>query len=179
MAGFLFALLASMVVSLGARDQAIVASLSARQGARGAVLAIAVLCAVLSAAAAGWAGAQAAPLLAPRARAMLVAMVLGLAALELLVVRPLRKPAEPTHSLFAFAAVLLAQQLTDATRFVVFALAAASVLPWGAALGGALGSAAMLLAAWSAGEELESWPLLAVRRGIGLLLAAIALYLAF
>ena len=179
MSGFLFALLASVIVGIGARDQALVAALSERQGARPSVLVVAVLSASASAAAATWAGVQVTPLLAPAARTMLVAMVLALAALELLVMRPLRTPTEPTESLFAFGAVLLAQQVTDAARFVIFALAAGSLLPAATALGGAIGGSVTVLAGWLLAGQLRQWPLAMVRRGLGLVLLGIAAWLAF
>ncbi len=179
MASFLFALLAVLIAGLGARDQVLVADLAARQGPRPAILLVALLAAAASAAAASWAGAITAPLLIPRARAMLLAMVLGLAALELLVVRPRRSADEPTNSLGAFAVVLLAQQLTDAARLLVFALAAASALPQLAALGGAVGGGLSLLGGWLAAQHLHRLPVVAVRRGLGLVLAGLALWLAF
>jgi hypothetical protein len=179
MSGFLFALIASFVVGVGARDQALVAALGEQQGARPAVLVVAVLSAWASAAAASWAGAQVTPMLLPAARTMLVAMVLALAALELLFIRPLKSPAEPTESLFAFGAVLLAQQLTDATRFVIFALAAAAQLPVTTALGGAIGGSATVLAGWLLAGDLRHWPLTMVRRMLGLVLLGIAALLVF
>jgi len=178
MMGFLFALLGSAIVGIGARDQALVASLTLRQGARPAVLALALLLAWASAAAAAWAGAQFAPQLTPPVRTMLVALVLGVAALELLLVRPLKEPAEPTESLFAFGAVLLAQQLTDAARLLVFALAATTVLPVAAGLGGAIGCSFTVLGGWLAAAELDKWPVTALRRALGLVLLGIALWLA-
>lgn len=179
MAGFLFAFIASIVVGVGARDQALVASLSERQGARPTVLLVAVVSACASAAAASWAGVQVTPMLASAARTMLAAMVLALAALELLFIRPLKTPAEPTESLFAFGVVLLAQQVTDAARFVIFALAAGSLLPAATALGGALGGSVTVLAGWLLAGQLRQWPLAMVRRGLGLVLLAIAAWLAF
>ena len=171
-------MLAVLIAGLGARDQVLVADLAARQGPRPAVLLLAVLAAGASAAAAGWAGAITAPLLIPRARTMLVAMVLGLAALELLFIRPRGTATEPTNSLGAFAVVLLAQQLTDAARLLVFALAAASAVPQLAALGGAVGGTLSVLGGWLAAQHLRGLPLVAVRRGLGLGLALVALWLA-
>ena len=178
MASFLFAMLAVLVTGLGARDQLLVADLTERQGPRPGILLVALLAAGISAAAAGWVGAVTAPLLAPRARTLLVAMVLGLAALELMLIRPRRTGAEPTHSLGAFAAVLLAQQLTDAARLVVFALAAASAVPALGAIGGAVGGGLSLLAGWLGGPGLRSLPLVTARRVLGVGLVAIAVWLA-
>lgn len=178
MASVLFAMLAVLVTGLGARDQLLVADLTERQGPRPGILLVALLAAGISAAAAGWVGMITAPLLAPRARTLLVAMVLGLAALELLLIRPRRTGAEPTQSLGAFAVVLLAQQLTDAARLVVFALTAASALPVLAAIGGAAGGGLTVLAGWLAGASLRSLPLVTARRVLGVGLAAIAVWLA-
>jgi hypothetical protein len=179
MSGFLFALIASIVVGIGARDQTLIAALSERQGARPAVLVLAVLSACASAAAATWAGVQVTPMLVPAAQTMLVAMVLALAALELLFIRPLRTPAEPTESLFAFGVVLLAQQVTDAARFVIFALAAASQFPAATTLGGAIGGSVTVLAGWLLAGELRHWPLSMIRRVLGVAMLVLAAWLAF
>ncbi|MEQ1497247.1 MAG: hypothetical protein ABL914_01180 [Novosphingobium sp.] len=175
MAGFLFAMLAVLAAGLGARDQVLVA----RMAPRGAVLVIALVCTLLTSLGAGLAGQAVAPLLNGPARAMLVAMALGLAALELLVIRPKRKPDEPTQSLGAFGLVLLAQQLTDAARLMIFAIAAANPLPLAVIAGGVLGSAASVLAGWLGGADWEKLPLTAIRRSLGLLLALVAVWLAY
>ena len=181
MAGFLFALFATVIAGVGARDQVLVAELALRHGGkrgRPAVLLVALAVALASAAAAGWAGAALAPLLVARARVLVVAMALGLASLELLFIRPRRRPEEPTASLGAFAIVLLALQLTDAARLLVFVMAASSTVPLAAAAGGMLGCAVTVAAAWLAGPDLVRLPLVAVRRGLSLLLAAVAVWLA-
>ncbi|MFM5893601.1 MAG: hypothetical protein ACKOQM_04115, partial [Novosphingobium sp.] len=107
MSAFLLALLAALVAGLGARDQMVVAELAARRGTGLGLLVTAVSVALLSAGVAGWLGGQVAPQMMPRARSILVAMALGLAALELVVLRPHRQAAEPTESLGALAVVLL------------------------------------------------------------------------
>lgn len=183
MAQFLFALLATVIVGVGARDQLLVAHLGVRQGegpyaARPAVLLLALVAAIGSAAAAAWAGATLAPLLVPHARTLLVALALGLAALELLFVKPGRRPQEPTASLGAFAIVLLAYQMTDAARLLAFVLTASSRAPHAAAAGAMLGCAVMVAIGWLAGPSLLSWPLIGVRRGLGVLLGAAAIWLA-
>ena len=182
MAAFLFALLAALAVGVGARDQLLVAWMAARPGAKSGpgfgLLVTAIGAALLSAGLAGWAGMLAAPQLAPPARSYLVAMALGLAALELLVLRPGRRPAEPTASLGALGVVLLAQQLTDAARLLVFALAASSAVPPLAIAGGMLGCAGTALIGWMGGARLAALPLIWVRRALGVVLAGIAAYLA-
>ncbi len=142
------------------------------------MLLVALIAALSSAAAAGWGGATLAPLLVPRARSLLVALALGLAALELVLIRPRRMPEEPTASLGALAIVLLARQLTDAARLLVFALAASSAVPLVAAAGGMLGCAVTVTAGWLAGPSLARLPLVAMRRGLGLGLAAVAVWVA-
>lgn len=178
MTGFLFAFLAALIAGVGARDQVLVAALSERQGPRPLMLAAALLCAALSAWAAGWAAAISAPLLVPGSRRWLVVMAVGLAALELLFLRPGRKPAEPTASLGAFIIVLLAQQLTDATRLLIFAVAATSPVPSLAALGGVVGGGVTVTIGWSAAGILGKWPLARLRRFLGGGLALLALWLA-
>lgn len=175
MAGFLFAMLAVLAAGLGARDQV----MTARLAPRGSVLAIALTCGVLTSLAAGWAGQAVAPLLNAPARAILVAMALGFAGIELILIQPGRKPLEPTQSLGAFAVVILAQQLTDAARFTLFVIAAVSPLPWTAVAGGVLGSGASILAGWLGGAAWEDQPLRPIRRALGVLMLLLALYLAY
>ncbi len=168
-------MLAVLAAGLGARDQV----LMARLAGRGSVLAIGLVCAALTTAAAGWAGHTIAPQINGPTRSILVAMALGFAAVELIFVRPGRKPLEPTQSLGALTVVLLAQQLTDAARFTVFAIAAASPVPWVAVAGGAIGSAATVLAGWLGGRDWEAQPLGRIRRGLGIALLLVTIYLAY
>src|SRR3546814_5437124 len=56
-----------------------------------------------------------------------------------------------SRSLGAIGIVLLARQIGDGARFVVFALAAWASLPTAAALGGALGGAAAVTLGWTLG----------------------------
>ncbi|WP_374527183.1 hypothetical protein [Novosphingobium sp.] len=177
MAGFLFALLACVVAGIGARDQLIVAGLSARQGRRVTALVVALASAAGTAWVASWAAREMGLRVDAPTRQMLAALVLGIAALEMLLIRPGRVPEEPTDSLGAFALVLFAQQLTDATRFLLFAIAAASGTPGAAGLGGAIGGAVVVLAGWIGGEDLLTLRLTGIRRVLGLVLLAIALWL--
>lgn len=174
MTGFLLAFVATLIAGFGARDQVLAAGFSARQGERPAVLLIALASAGLAAAAAVWLAGSFAPQLAPAARRMLAVLALGLAAVELLASRRRAVPAEPTESLGAFALVLLAQQLTDASRFLLFAIVMASVLPVAAGLGGALGGMAVVTAGWMGGQQLLDLPLVTVRRWLGAALLALA-----
>lgn len=178
MSSFLLAMLAVLVAGLGARDQMLVAELTARRGPRLGLLVTALGVAVLSAGVAGWFGGSIAPQLLPRTRALLAAMALGLAAIELIVLRPRRRAAEPTESLGAFAVVLLAHQITDAARLLIFSIAAASALPALAALGGMTGAALGMVIGWSGGEALLRLPLGRLRRGLGAMLGLIAIYIA-
>lgn len=118
-----------------------------------------------------------AALLPGAARQMLAAFALLAAAVELAM--PMREKAlvEPTRSLFALAAVLLARQLGDAARFLVFALAAAG-LPVYAALGGALGGASALAMAVAARGELPGWPLRRIRLTLAAIVGAAGIWLA-
>jgi putative Ca2+/H+ antiporter (TMEM165/GDT1 family) len=177
MAAFLFTMLAALVAGLGARDQMQVASLAVRRGAGIGLLVTALAVAVFSAALAGWAGGLVAPQMTPRARTYLVAMALGLAALELLVLRPRRPAAEPTESLGALAVVLLARQLTDAARLLIFAISAASAVPALALAGGMAGCGASIALGWSAGDMLLRLPMVWLRAGLGVVLALVAVYL--
>ncbi len=175
MTGLLFALLATLLVGVGARDQVLVAQLAERQGARPGLLLVAIASGMAAAGLAAWGGAQVAGLMVGNARLFLVALALGLAGLELIVLRPRVAPAEPTHSLGAFGIVIFAMQLTDAARFLVFALAALTRAPLTTGLGGAVGAALVVGAGWMLLGR-ASW-LGQLRRGLGaaLLLLAVGL----
>lgn len=180
MTGFLLAFIAVFAAGFGARDQVLVAGLAARQGGRPALLLVGVVTAAIAAAGAVWLANGFAPQLAPAARRMLAVLALGLAAIDLLLTRRKPAPAEPTESLGAFSAVLLAQQLTDAARFLLFAIVVASVLPLAAGLGGVLGGMAVVTLGWSGGQALLDLPLVVVRRWLGgaLLVVAAVLFVA-
>jgi putative Ca2+/H+ antiporter (TMEM165/GDT1 family) len=148
--GFLFALLASFVASCGARDQTILAQLSAAQGPRALVLAAALVATAATAALAAWFGAGLAVGMTPETRTMFAALALLLSGAEMLVLRTPRAPTEPTRSVFAAFIVIVAQQITDATRFLILALAVGTVSPVPAAMGGAVGAGAALGLGWGA-----------------------------
>ena len=170
MTGLLLALLATLVVGFGARDQVLVAQLAERQGARPAVLLVALTSGALAAGLAAWGGAQVAGMMTGNARLFLVALALGLAGLELIVLTPRRAPAEPTNSLGAFAIVIFALQLTDAARFLVFALAALTRAPLVTGLGGAIGAVLMVAAGWALVGTLQAAWLARLRLGLGVVL---------
>lgn len=168
MSSFLFGFALVLLVSTGARDQLLVARLAGRTGP--GLLLAGALAATASAALMAWAGQWIADRLFPEAGKMLVAIALVIAAVEL--AWPMRRevPREPTHSVFAAFTVLLARQVSDAGRFLVFAISAWTALPWHAAVGGALGGTTALVLGWTMGRALEtSLPL----RWIRLTLAAI------
>ncbi|PKP94985.1 MAG: hypothetical protein CVT75_03490 [Alphaproteobacteria bacterium HGW-Alphaproteobacteria-14] len=169
MDGFLLSLLLVFALALGGRDQWLVAQLADALERSAPLLVIGIVSSTISAAVMAWVGAEFAALLPRRAAQMLVAAALGLAALEL--AWPVRMKAlqEPTRSLGAIAIVLLARQIGDAARFVVFALAAWAHMPATAGLGGALGGAAAVALGWALGAAgLARWPL----RPLRLVLAA-------
>ena len=176
MSSFLFGFALVLIVSLGARDQLLVARLAGRTGP-GLVVAGA-LAATLSAGIMAWAGAWVADTLFPGARTMLVALALAAAAIELMWPMSHKAPREPTHSVVAAFMVLLARQWGDAGRFLIFALAAATALPWLVAAGGALGGIGAVVLGWLAGRNLETaLPLRKIRLALGamLLLAAMTI----
>ena len=151
MTAALLAFLAALLAGVGARDQMLVAGLAARNLLSPVLLAVAVGTSLL----AGVAAARAAGLAA------------AIAGLECLVAGPARVPEEPTRSVFAAAVVLLAHQLTDGARFLVFAIAVATAVPGAAALGGAAGGAATVLAGALVGEALIKARLRLARRIVG------------
>lgn len=112
---------------------------------------VAWLSAAITAALAGLAGMGIASLLAPNAKAMLVAIALLLAAAEMVWPWRWRMAEEPTRSSFAILVVLVAAQIGDGARFLILAITLATGAPWLAVLGGAVGSGAVLTLGWSLG----------------------------
>lgn len=177
MSAAFFAMLASLLAGIGARDQAVVSAMSAKQPGRVSLVWLAVLCSCASASVAGGAAAMILPQLVPDARTMLAAIALGLAGLESLITRPARRPVEPTRSLGAFTIVVFAQQLTDSARFLVFAIAVAFAAPVAAAAGGAAGGVIVVVMAWGL-PEWSSAPVVGnARRLVGAVLLVIALFM--
>lgn len=175
MSSLLFALVGSFLTALGARDQLLIASLRARLGPSLILPILALTSAAASAALAAWLGALIASRLSASTAPMLVAIALGLAALELAWSRRGKPLVDPTRSLGAIFIVLLARQITDAPRFLIFALAAWAASPLLAGVGGALGGGAALMLGWAMGDELEKrLPLRALRLVLAALLAVVA-----
>ncbi|HEY0958589.1 MAG TPA: hypothetical protein VGE05_04870 [Novosphingobium sp.] len=177
MSGFLFAFLAVLLACVGARDLSAVAGLVERQGARPGVLVTGIASSIATAVITAWAASFVAPMLAADARTVLGAMALAFAGGEsLLLSGRLRKPEEPTLSLGALALVLLARQLTDAARFLVFGIAVATGAPVAAGMGGAFGGAAGIALAWMAPMAANDARIGMIRRAIGIVLLGVALY---
>ena len=174
MAALLFTLLAVLIVGLGARDQRLLAGLVDCQGARPALLVIALVSALATVGVAVWAAQVIAAAMPAPARLLFAAMALALAGLEMLVWRSRPAPTEPTNSLGAFAVVLLAQQLTDATRFVIVAMAVVTRAPVPVALGGMAGAVALALIGWLASVSLDRSTLVRTRRVLGAFVLAVA-----
>ena len=177
MTGLILALVGVLLAGLGARDQMTVAALSRKSGPRPGVLLVAVAICCITAALAGWVAALIAPLMAAPARLFLAALALGFAGGEALVLSPRRDPQEPTLSLGALTAVLLAHQLTDAARFLIFGIALAADARMPAVLGGGMAGILLLAAAWGAPEWFVWQRLRWVRRGLGLAMLLLALWL--
>ena len=149
MAAFIFAFVATVLVSIGARDQMRVVHLTLGMGRHIGLLMIALITAALTAAAAGFATRELIPV-APYlpTRAMLAAIALAVAGLESVFVAPRPAPKEPTRSLGAAGIVLLADQITDSARMLILAIALALASPITAAAGGAIGNGAALVLGW-------------------------------
>lgn len=176
MDAFLLALILTVAIAFGGRDQLIVAQFSAELERSPPLLVTGMFCAVLSAAIVAYAGASIAAILPRQAAEMLVALALAMAAFELVWRIRLKPMKEPTRSYVAIGVVLLVRQIGDAARFVIFALAAWSVYPTTAAIGGALGGAGAVALGWSLGlPRIQKFPLRVVRLGFAacLIVAAI------
>lgn len=178
MAPFLLCLLLTFAIALGGRDQVIVARLAETLERSWALFFVGAVCAVISAAVMAWAGSTMAMIMPPRAGQMLVAFALAIAAFELAWPVKLRKMDEPTRSLGAIGVVLLARQLGDGARFVIFAFASAATYPVTAWLGGAIGGIAAIGLGWMMGRDLEAKvPLRWLRMGMAACLIVAALFI--
>src|SRR5690606_31643997 len=155
LSSFFLALLAAAVASLSGREAVRVARLSASLGVGMALLSACWVAAAIGCTFSAWLGSKIAAQLPPGGKAMLVAMALFLAGLELILLRAGRAPAEPPRSFGAILLVLAAAQLTSAAGFLVFALAGATGSPWLAGAGGTVGSGAVLTAACLARGDWE------------------------
>ncbi|MGX7894537.1 TMEM165/GDT1 family protein [Tsuneonella sp. HG222] len=177
MPSLFLALIASGLALAGGKSARLVAQLSAALGGSFGLLLICWLTAIVASGLAAWGGGLIEPTLNANGKRMFVAMALAMAALELAWPQRKRKPAEPTRSLGAAALVLLAGQVTDAARFLVLALSVASGVPALAAIGGAIGTGAVLTLAWSLGSAWETrLPLGAIRLAIAALFVIAAMW---
>ncbi|MEL7218181.1 MAG: hypothetical protein AAGK01_07090 [Pseudomonadota bacterium] len=156
MDSFLFCILLVFAIALGGRDQLLVARLSDQLEQSSQLLIVGGLCAFISAGVMAFAGATMAEILPPRAADMLVAFALAIAAFELFWPARIKPMDEPTRSLGSIGIVLLARQMGDAARFVVFAFAAEATYPLVTFLGGGMGGAAAIGLGWMTGTVLEA-----------------------
>lgn len=164
MTAVLFAFLAVAFAGIGGRDQWLVAQLAAQQGRHLGLLLVALATTAISTGGAIWAAQTLGGTVSHRAGLLLAAVALAFAALEMALLRPRPEPQEPTRSLGAAGAVLLASQLSDAARFLLFAIAIATKTPQPALLGGALASLTVVGAGWLGRRDLLELPLQALRR---------------
>lgn len=178
MTSLAFALIGCFLASFGARDQVLVTRLRAALGPSPGLLFVALASAIATAFVAAWAGAWFSAMLSESAATMFVALALFFAGAELAWPNRLSNLEEPTRSLGAIALVLLARQLTDGSRFLVCAIAAATASPSLAGLGGAVGGAGAIALAWTMGADLEArLPLRALRWILAALLIVTAVVL--
>lgn len=175
MPAFFLSLLACLLLTAGARDQQLMAGLSARLNSPMPLLVIGVLVAAISAGVAVVAAMAIAQFLTPPAKLMLLAITLLMGAVELFWQRRSITPKEPTRSLTAITLVLLFRQITDGARFVLFGVAVFTGEPLLAALGGTLGGAVALALAWSASDNYDTmlpWRAIRIALAVALLIAA-------
>lgn len=175
MPAFYLTLIAVLFAGIGARDQMTIAGLARVQGQRPGVLIVALLSATLTAMFAAWAAHVVLAELPPPARTIFAAIALGMAGLESMVLAPRRNPREPTHSLGALALVLLAHQVTDAARFLVFGMGVGFAAPIASGVAGVIGGCVLAGFAWAFPEMLDRPAARWIRRIVGALLAMVAL----
>ena len=176
MSAFLFAFVAVLVTSFGGRDQLLIAGFTHRLGRHFGVLVMSYAISIATAFAMAWAGMYIAQLLPDNAKMMLVAIAMFLAAIELVWPITVRTAKEPTRSLGAIGLILIFRQWGDASRFLVFAIAAALATPLWAGAGGAFGGIAALTLAWLLAEPLR-FPLLSkpYRQALGVIIGLVSI----
>ena len=130
MSGAIFALIACCLACVGGRDQMLLAVLTSRHGLRRGLVAAALATGALTSALAAIAAvAMAGEVPTHTGRLFVAALAMLLAGGESLLRRPRLAAREPTHSLGATAMVLLADQVMDPARFLVFAFAISTEAP--------------------------------------------------
>lgn len=177
LSGFLFALLAALLASVGARDHVLLTQLARAQGRRPLLLVMALVAGAGCSALAAWLGGRMLGDMASAARALFAALALLLAGGEMLLLRPGRPPEEPTNSLFAAFIVFAGLQITDASRFLILALAVGTAAPIPAGIGGAVGTMGGLVWAWIWPDLVAARRTLLARRAVGGMLLTIGLAL--
>ena len=147
MTAFLVALLSAALVT-GAGHQALrVARLAGASSGIGPLMVAIALAGISTSALAAWLGIIVADATSASSTRIIVATALVIAALQVAARRAGPPPREPTRSVGATALAMAGMQALDATRFLLFALATKSLAPTAVAVGGALGSAALLIVA--------------------------------
>jgi len=175
MPAFYLTLLAVLLAGFGARDQVTIAGLALRQGQRPATLIVGLVTMALATVAVVFAATLMLAELPPPARAIFVAIALGMAGLESLVLVPRRDPKEPTNSLGALGFVLLVHQVTDAARFLVFGMGVGMAAPYASGVAGLLGGAVLTGFAWALPQVFDKPFARWLRRVVGAVLVLVAL----
>lgn len=177
----LWAMCACFLAGIGARDQMLVAALTARLGRHGGLLLMGGITGAIACALAAFATREIAGGMTYPARLVLACFALAAGGLESLLVKPGFKAREPTRSLFAAGLVLLMHQVADAARFLVLAIALASGALVPAAVGGAVGTLFALALGWLAAEAMldAHGGIVPLRRVAGGLLLAAGVGLGF
>lgn len=176
MSALYLTLMAVLFSGFGARDQVRIAARSLQHGPRLAVLVPVVAISIATAVFAAWAATLIAPLLPPPARLVLLAMALLFAGGESLVLVPRYRPAETSPSLGVLVITVLAHQLTDSARFLVFGIAVATNAALPAGIGGALGGVVLIVGAWGFPALFTHPRTRLMRRLAGVILMVLAVY---
>ncbi|WP_390550463.1 hypothetical protein [Qipengyuania sp. MTN3-11] len=162
---FLIALVAAVLAGFGGRDQLLAAAIGERLGITKPLIGLALASSAATAILAAWFGGVIGSDLSDSAETMLVAIALLIVAAELVRWRPAILAREPTHSLGAMTVVLLARQIGDPPRLIVFALAAGGAVPMATGIGGAVATVAGMAVALAMGYDgLVRLPLATIRR---------------
>ena len=146
-AGLGLAVIALSATAGGAAQQQL-AQLSHALGRRYALLAVAAISAIASAALHGWVGQLLTHFLPDEWRATATAMVLILAAVRLMFASSVQQPAEPTYSLGAMTLVLFARQIAAPPGLVISAAVIGGMALFPAIIAGAAGSILAFAVAW-------------------------------
>jgi len=173
-------LLAALLLALGDRPLRVSTLLAERHQGHGAILAAVLVAALANSAIAAAGAALIAPMLHPRAAALLLALaLLAAGAAALFPRRPVDVPDDWRLGGFLTSLIILFNRmLGDATGFLVFGIAVWAGQPVMTAIGAAIGTTGAIAAAVLVGADFQRLPLTLIRRLVAALFLLLGIWAA-